>query len=173
MSRLCFFDGRPLPSKRGLDGARTGSGDKSSYRACASGAGPRRVPHAAMRTTLMSRSLGKVSTCPGATVRAGLLTGVPSTRTFPALTTPAARLRDLKKRACHSHLSNRIVSGASLNPFSARQGQPRRDCRDRSFSRPLVWPNSVSGPAHLLPLACLFAAADPDHDARCWLVRPM
>ena len=49
--------------------------------------------------------------------RAGLLTGLPSTRTLPPVTTPAARLRDLKNRACQSHLSSRIVGRGSLNPF--------------------------------------------------------
>ena len=37
--------------------------------------------------------------------------------TLPADTTPAAKPRDLKNRACHSHLSSRIFGRGSVNPF--------------------------------------------------------
>jgi hypothetical protein len=49
--------------------------------------------------------------------RAGFAATSPLIRTFPADTTPAAMERDLKNRACHNHLSNRIVSRLSVNPF--------------------------------------------------------
>jgi hypothetical protein len=76
------------------------------------------MPQAKIRTTFTSSSLENVSTSPGPTARAGLLAATEFTRTLPALTIPVAIERDLKNRACHSHLSSRMVSrGVSVNPF--------------------------------------------------------
>jgi hypothetical protein len=59
----------------------------------------------------------KVRTSPGPTMRAGFSVRTPFTRTPPSTTILAAKLRDLKKRACHSHLSIRIVGrGTSVTP---------------------------------------------------------
>ncbi len=57
-------------------------------------------------------------------LRDGLLTGVPSTRTLPALTTLLAVPRVLKKRACHNHLSSRIVAAPSACPIPGAEPGP-------------------------------------------------
>src|SRR6266542_3494258 len=86
----------------------------SSYNARASGAGPRRSPKATIRTTRTRGPRAKVSTMPGATVAWGLSRTRPSMRQRDFSTKRVARLRDLKKRACHSHLSSRIAPQALL-----------------------------------------------------------
>ena len=62
------------------------------------------------------RPCGKVSMSPALTSWPGLRQmRVPFTRRWPSATTSAARSRDLKNRACHSHLSSRSFRAGQLD----------------------------------------------------------
>src|SRR6056297_1127746 len=95
---------------------------------------------ATARITLILRDGGNVSTSPGPTLCAGLDTFPLLTRTWPPDTSLADMPRVLKKRACHSHLSSRILSALGsksanrpLNPCSSAPSRPlQRDCPDQS-----------------------------------------
>lgn len=161
MSRRSFFVGRPpiLCSNGLIRGSRAGV--KSSYKAWASGAGPRRTPSPKTLTIRTSSSFGNVSTAPRATARLGLDTGVPSTLIRPDLTRSAASPRDLKNRACQSHLSIRRVGAAvSLNPCAALPKRRQMDCQDQSpFLSSVVAPKKTASccPAQASHRVCLLA----------------
>ena len=71
MARRSALVGRPAPGSRaatagagGDSAVRSVGGVRSSYRVCASAAGPRRVPRATIRTTRMVRAWGKGQNVP-------------------------------------------------------------------------------------------------------------
>jgi|GEM_PF-6797779 len=127
--------GRPFPSNLGLCGifSRIGGGsERSVYNVCASGAGPRRIPIAATSIKRIQSPVANVNTSPICTWCDGLVIRVPFTRTLPSRTNFVARLRDLKNRACQSHLSMRSV----LRTYPLTPSMRRTGCLD-----PVVFPS--------------------------------
>ena len=111
--RRSFLLGRPFRSIWAVGSGFSSGGVRSRYNACASGAGPRRVPIAAIWITRMRRACAKVSVSPAVTVTDALEIRDPFRRTWPPVTCLVASERVLKNRACHNHLSTRPLSGAS------------------------------------------------------------
>src|SRR5574340_300644 len=131
MRRRSRLVGRPLIAAAGLAASlrsftcawRRAS---SAYSACATGAGPRCI--ASARTVIVhSKSpTWRCNRSPDLTSRAGL-TRSPFSFTRPCSMAWVARLRVLKKRATHSHLSSRMVTSGV---FSAGIERLRRDQQD-------------------------------------------
>ena len=117
--RRCFLVGRPLPlgRKAVFSSVVLGRGGSwSIYRACASGAGPRRLPRA---TTSMVRIWSfklKTKISPTRNCALARVCLVALMRKFPLPTNRVASVRVLKNRACHSHLSARIGAEAAGRP---------------------------------------------------------
>lgn len=88
-----------------------GAGSRSVKSACASPAGPRRVPIASTRIARTRAPCAKLSVSPGVTVCAALVQCRPLIRSRPDWAISPARPRVLKKRACQSHLSTRRRGG--------------------------------------------------------------
>ena len=133
-ARRCCLVGRPEPGSRRpateapfvCRGSRLGAGgDRSSYKACASGAGPRRTPSSKSLTTRTLSALGKVRTSPARRLWCAFLMISLFTRSRPDCTKRVAMVRLLKKRANHSHRSKRRTSSLRLILAGLKVVRPR------------------------------------------------
>src|SRR5690606_18254300 len=89
----------------------------SSYRAAACGA-PRRFSDTAFTTTTFSSQPWRISSTQPGSISRLLLQRAPLQCTLPPSMACLARLRVLKKRAAHSHLSSRTFAPAGVAPSS-------------------------------------------------------